>query len=89
LRLDDGAQQAKSGRPESKLIEDPDRTQYQTYALSVQVQIAIILILLGIAGGAVLLLGKARTPAEMRCSKYRAAPEPLAYFIPLRPNGRP
>jgi membrane fusion protein, heavy metal efflux system len=66
LRLDDGAQQAKSGRPESKLIEDPDRTQYQTYALSAQVQIAIILILLGIAGGAVLLLGKARTPAEMR-----------------------
>jgi membrane fusion protein, heavy metal efflux system len=46
------------------LIDRPDRAQYQAYALSVRAQLAIILVFLGILGGAVLLVGKIRTPAN-------------------------
>src|SRR5438105_12298756 len=45
------------------VFDESDRAQSQAYALSVRAQIAIILIFLGVVGGAVLLVGRPWTPA--------------------------
>jgi len=64
------------------LIDHADRAQYRAYALSVRAQIAIVLILLGVAGGAVLLVGKTRRPLETGDTEISSRAKTPGIFYP-------
>jgi cobalt-zinc-cadmium efflux system membrane fusion protein len=64
------------------LIDHSDRAQYRAYALSVRAQIAIVLILLGVAGGAVLLVGKTRRPLETGDTEISSRAKTPGIFYP-------
>jgi membrane fusion protein, heavy metal efflux system len=62
------------------LINHSDGAQYHAYALSVRAQIAIVLILLGVAGGAVLLVGKTRRPLETGDTEISSRDKPGIFY---------
>jgi membrane fusion protein, heavy metal efflux system len=64
------------------LINHSDGAQYHAYALSVRAQIAIVLILLGVAGGAVLLVGKTRRPLETGDTEISSRDKTPGIFYP-------
>ena len=68
------------------MIDDPDRAPFEAFALSVRAQMAIVLILLGIAAGAVMLAGKTRTTKEAHGPEMssRAKKEGLFYPTPAQ-----
>jgi cobalt-zinc-cadmium efflux system membrane fusion protein len=63
------------------VIDDPDRAQLRAFALSIRAQMAIVLIFLGVAAGAVMLAGKPHTTEEAHDPELssRATKEGLFY----------
>jgi membrane fusion protein, heavy metal efflux system len=64
------------------MIDHPDRAQFRAYALSLRAQMAIFLILLGVAGGAVLLVGKSRMTEETRETEISSRAKIPGLFYP-------
>jgi cobalt-zinc-cadmium efflux system membrane fusion protein len=64
------------------LINHSGGAQYHAYALSVRAQIAIVLILLGVAGGAVLFVGKTRRPLETGDTEISSRDKTPGIFYP-------